>query len=153
MPLIYYIRFPLTPLGRGLSFLLVGDSWGANSPERVSAVRRAKIDADDDKVAVLRRLLLAAEVWSDRRWNQLCRFPALVFVGAARARRHEGRDLLGGLDVVAGDGGGDGRHRLVGQDRPKGGFGFHGKSLWAPSFSSLKEFRTLTLLKGLENQF
>ena len=91
------------------------------SPVGVPAVRRAKVDGDDDEVAVLRRLLLAAEVWSARWRNQLCRFPALVFVGAARVRRHEGRDFLGGgLDVVAGDGGGHGRHRLVGKDWPSG---------------------------------
>ena len=88
-----------------------------SSPVRVPTVRRPEVDGDDDKVAVLRRLfLLLAEMG-----NQLGRFPATVFVVAARARRHEGGDLLGGgLDVVAGDGGGHGRHRLVGQDRPKG---------------------------------
>ena len=120
-------------------------------PVGVPAVRRAEVDGDDDKVAVLRRLLLAADVWSAR-WNQLCRCPALVLVVAARARRHEGRHFLGGLDVVAGDGGGHGRHRLVGQDRPEGGFDFHGKSLWAKSFTSFKDFRTPRLI-GLEKQF
>ena len=78
-------------------------------------------------MAVLRRLLLLAAMGSAR-GNQLGRFPTLVIVVAAR-RRHEGGDLLGGgLDVVAGDGGGDGRHRLVGQDRSKGGLDFHGES-------------------------
>ena len=96
------------------------ESGRSSSPVRVPAVRRAKVDGDDDKVAVLRRLLPAAVVSARR--NQLGRFPEFVFVVAPRRWRHEGRDFLGGLDVVAGDGGGDGRHRLVGQDRPSEGF-------------------------------
>ena len=79
-------------------------------------------------MAVLRRLILGAAAAAGaggaarrRLANQFCCFPTFVV-----AARHERGDLLGcegsGLDVVAGDGGGDGGHRLVGQDRPSGGF-------------------------------
>ena len=78
-------------------------------------------------MAVLRRLVLTASAAGSaarrRLADQFCCFPTFVVIAA---RRHERRDLLGcegsGLDVVAGDGGGDGGHRLVGQDRPSGGF-------------------------------
>ena len=74
-------------------------------------------------MAVLRRLVLETRLVSSatRRLANQFRCPPAVVVAA----RHERGHLLGcggGLDVVAGDGGGDGGHRLVGQDRPEGGF-------------------------------